>query len=187
MSRAMTHRETAVEATRTFAFHHETEVTLHTSAQAAFDFLDDFRKLSAHMERPSAMMLGSRMEISTDDGGGRAVGSRVRMTGRVLGMRLSLEEVVIEREPPTRKAWDIVQARLVVIGPYRLGFELTPRNGHCDLRVFIDYDWPKGTFARCLAAVLAKGYARWCTERMAKDAAGHFATTGPSGATGARR
>ena len=171
---------------RAFPFHHETEVTLHTSAQAAFDFLDDFRKLSAHMERPSAMMLGSRMEISTDDGGGRTVGSRVRMSGRVLGIRLSLEEVVVEREPPTRKAWDTLQARLVVIGPYRLGFELTPRNEKCDLRVFIDYDWPQATLARCLAAVLAKRYARWCTERMAKDAATYFATTGTSGTIGAR-
>jgi hypothetical protein len=160
-----------------FPFHHETKSTLHTSAQRAFDFLDDFSKLSAHMERPSAMMLGSRMEIATDEGGGRAVGSRVRLSGQVLGIRLSLEEVVVERQPPTRKAWDTVQARLLVIGQYRLGFELTPRNEHCDLRVFIDYDWPRGAFSRCIAALLAKRYARWCTERMANDAAEHFAMT----------
>jgi len=58
---------------KSFTFHHETHAILRTSVQAAFEHLDDFRKLSAHMERPSAMMLGSRMEIFTDDSGGRAV------------------------------------------------------------------------------------------------------------------
>lgn len=121
------------------------------------------------------MMLGSRMEISTDDGGGRAVGSRIRMSGRVLGIRLSLDEVVVEREPPRRKAWDTVEARLIVIGQYRLGFELTPHEERCELRVFIDYGWPEGALSRCIATALAKSYARWCTERMAGDAVKHFA------------
>lgn len=158
-----------------FAFHHVTETTLPASVQAAFDYLDDFRKLSAHMERPSAMMLGSQMQISTDEGGGRVVGSRVRMSGKVMGIPLSLEEVVTDREPPTRKAWETVDARLFVIGQYRLGFELEPRAGACELRVFIDYDWPPGTLARRAAALFAKSYARWCTERMAGDATKHFA------------
>ena len=142
---------------------------------AAFDHLDDFKKLSAHMERPSAMMLGSQMQIVTDEGGGRAVGSRVRMNGKVMGIPLSLEEVVTERDPPRRKAWETVDARLVVIGQYRLGFELEPRAGICELRVFIDYDWPPGAMARCAAALFAKSYARWCTDRMAGDAEKHFA------------
>jgi len=161
---------------RLFPFHHETKVTLQTPAERAFEFLDDFRKLSAHMERRSAMMLGSQMRIVTDDGGGRAVGSRVRMSGKAIGIPLSLEEVVTERHPPYRKAWETVDARLLVIGQYRLGFELEPRAGACELRVFIDYDRPTGAIARCASALLfAKIYARWCTERMARDAEKHFA------------
>jgi hypothetical protein len=163
-----------VRAASDFSFHHVTDTTLAVSAQVAFEYLDDFRKLSAHMEQPSAMMLGSRMEISTDVGGGRAVGSHVRMYGRMLGVRLSLEEVVVEREPPRRKAWDTVEARLIVIGHYRLGFELEPRGDKCSLRVFIDYDWPRGAIARLTAALFAKTYAHWCTERMAADARKHF-------------
>ena len=159
---------------RGFSFHHEARGTLRTTVQAAFEFLDDFRKLSAHMEQPSAMMLGSRMQIVTDEGGGRAVGSRVRMSGKIMGIPLSLEEVVTEREPPTRKAWETVDARLVVIGQYRLGFQLEPRAHACDLRVFIDYDWPKGSL-RLPAALFAKSYARWCTRRMVTDATTHFA------------
>lgn len=159
---------------RLFRFHHEAHAELRTSVQAAFEHLDDFRKLSAHMERPSAMMLGSRMQIFTDGGGGRAVGSRVRMAGKVMGISLSLEEVVVERDPPLRKAWETVDARLLVIGPYRLGFALEPRGGACGLRVFIDYDWPRSPLARLAARLLAKSYARWCTQRMIDDAAQHF-------------
>jgi hypothetical protein len=150
-----------VRTANDFAFRHVTDTMLAASAQAAFEYLDDFRKLSAHMEQPSAMMLGSRMEISTDVGGGRAVGSHVRMRGRMLGVQLSLEEVVVERDPPRRKAWDTVEARLIVIGQYRLGFELEPR----------------GALARLPAALCAKIYARWCTVRMAADARRHFEST----------
>lgn len=161
--------------TRAFSFHHETRTTLRTTVHAAFEHLDDFKKLSGHMEQPSAMMLGSQMQIVTYEGGGRAVGSRVRMSGKVMGIPLSLEEVVTQRDQPHRKAWETVDARLLVIGQYRLGFELEPRAGACELRVFIDYDWPTGAIARCAAALFAKSYARWCTERMADDAEKHFA------------
>jgi len=159
---------------RRFTFHHETHAELRTSVQVAFEYLDDFRKLSAHMEQPSAMMLGSRMQIFLDDGGGRAVGSRVSMTGSIMGLSLSLQEVVVERNPPLRKAWETENARLLVIGQYRLGFDLEPRDGACGLRVFIDYDWPRGPLPRLAARMLAKSYARWCTQRMLDDAAQHF-------------
>jgi hypothetical protein len=92
--------------------------------RTAFEYLDDFKKLSAHMEEPSAMMMGARMEVSTHEGGGHAVGSHVRMSGKVMGISLSLEEIVVEREPPTRKAWETVDARLLVIGQYRRRFTL---------------------------------------------------------------
>jgi hypothetical protein len=148
---------------------------LDVPIHAAFEYLDDFKKLSAHMERPSAMMLGSHMSIVTDEADGRAVGSRVTMRGTVLGLPLSLEEVVVERQPPHRKAWQTVNTRLLIIGDYRLGFELEPRSAGCELRVFVDYDWPRGAIARCAAALLAKAYARWCVQQMAGDASEHFA------------
>jgi hypothetical protein len=159
---------------KSFTFHHEAHAILLTSVQAAFEHLDDFRKLSAHMDRPSAMMLGSRMEIFTGDSGGRAVGSRVRMSGKVMGMPLSLEEVVVQREPPLRKAWETIDAHLLVIDQYRLGFELEPRGEACHLRVCIDYDWPRRALGRLAAALFARSYARWCTQQMVDDAAKQF-------------
>jgi hypothetical protein len=163
-----------VIAASAFALHYETTVTLNAQPEAAFGYLDDFRKLSAHMEKSSGMMMGSRMEITTDAFDGRAVGSRVHMRGKLLGMTLSLEEVVTEREPPLKKAWHTVDANLLVIGRYQLGFALSQSGDRSVLRVFIDYDLPSKGLARWLGKLFARTYARWCAVRMAKDAAAHF-------------
>jgi len=164
-------------ATRTDAklpLHGESHALLDATVEQAFAYLDDFKALSAHMEKRSATMMGSRMRIATDASGGRAIGSKVRMEGRVLGMRLSLEEVVTERVPPFRKAWETVDARLLVIGDYRLGFEVTPQGGSSALRVFIDYDLPAGWPGRWLGRLFGGRYALSCTRKMAGDAARHF-------------
>lgn len=157
-----------------YRLHHETTAKLNAPIEVAFAYLDDFRKLSAHMERPSAMMMGSAMAIETDEHGGRAVGSKVRMRGRMLGMPLQLDEVVTEREPPVRKAWETVEARLLVIGQYRLGFALQPDGNTSKLRVFIDYCLPRGVLGRWLGTLFGAMYARWCTRRMASDAIKRF-------------
>ena len=164
--------------TRRFPFHYESRAALSAPIDDVFAFLDDFRKLSAHMERSSGMMLGSKMAISTDREEGRAVGSHVAMRGTVIGIPLALEEVVVQREPPRRKVWETIAANLLVIGDYRLGFELESAGSTCAVRVFIDYDLPAGTLTRWLGKLFAKAYARWCTQQMARDAARRFAPTG---------
>jgi hypothetical protein len=160
--------------TSAYPLHHESVAELNASPEAAFAYLDDFAKLSAHMEKSSAMMMGSKMTITTDTLGGRAVGSKVRMDGRMFGMTLFLEEVVTERQPPLSKAWQTIDLKLLVIGHYRLGFALSPSGQGALLRVFIDYDLPQQRLARWLGKLFARVYARWCTEHMANDAAAHF-------------
>ena len=161
-----------------FPLHHESCVALNASIETAFAYLDDFGKLSAHMEKPSGMMMGSRMTIETDERGGRAVGSRVRMVGKMMGIRLSLVEIVTERNAPLAKTWQTVDANLVVIAQYQLGFELIPTGTTCLARVFIDYALPEKAPARWLGGMFARMYARWCTGRMAADAQQYFATQG---------
>lgn len=157
-----------------FPLHYETHAQLDASIEAAFSHLDRFEALSAHMEKRSAMTLGSSMRITTDDLGGRAVGSMVRMHGRMLGIPLSLEEVVTQRQPPRAKAWETRSVRLLVMGQYRLGFQLEPADRGSVLRVFIDYEEPSWRLAQSLGRALARMYARWCTRRMAGDAVRHF-------------
>ena len=115
------------------------------------------------------------MSIDIDAGRGQRIGSHIRMAGRVLGIPLSLDEVVVEREPSFRKAWETIgEPRLLVIGPYRMGFTVQPDASGSRLEVFIDYDLPKGPLSRRLGRLFGRFYARWCIRRMVDDAVTHF-------------
>jgi hypothetical protein len=157
-----------------FPLHYEISVRLDVTPATAFAYLDDFRRLSAHMEKASAMMLGSRMRITCDEGEGRAIGSNIHMEGRLFGIAISLDEVVTRRHPPWEKAWKTVRTKLVVIGRYVLGFQLSSDGAGSGLRVHIDYELPDGGSARWLAKWLGEAYARWCVRRMTRDAVRHF-------------
>jgi hypothetical protein len=154
-----------------YSRHEEYTGLVGATAELAFEHLDDQRRLSAHMSKPSWKMGWGRMELRLDGGAGQAIGSRIVLDGRVLGMRLYLEEVVIEREPPRRKRWETIgEPRLLVIGQYRMGFDLTPQGTITKLRVAIDYDLPSRGLERMLGRLFGRGYARWCTKKMVVDA-----------------
>jgi len=111
------------------------------------------------------------MAIALDEGRGQRVGSRMRLTGRVLGIVRAVEEMVIERTPPHRKVWETTgPPQLCVMGQYRMGFEVTPQGQALRLRVFIDYALPERAPARWLGQLFGKYYARWCTQQMVDDA-----------------
>ena len=154
-----------------FRFHREATADIAASSQAVFAFLDDPKRLAAHMEKPSLMMAGAIMKIETDNRRGQAVRSQIRLNGRVLGIPLSVEETVIEYDPPLRKTWETCsEPKLLVMGRYRMGFELTEQVGKTLLRVWIDYDFPSGVWARWLGKMVGNVYADWCVTRMVKDA-----------------
>ena len=158
-------------------YHDESRAVLPIAASVLFAYLDDHARLAAHMSKSSWRMGGGRMSIELDEAGGHRVGSRIRMAGRVLGISLALEEAVTEYEVPHRKVWETIgQPRLLVVGGYRMGFEISPQPHGSQLRVFIDYDLPRATPVRGLTALLARYYARWCTSQMVTDAVKHFST-----------
>jgi hypothetical protein len=155
--------------------HHRSEVDVHAEAQVLFAHLDDHRRLAGHMEKPSLMMAGATMRVKTDALKGQAVGSVIRITGRVIGVNLAVDEVVAERVPPLSKIWETRgEPRLLVIGAYRMGFTIAAQAKRSRLVVFIDYALPPRGLARLLALVFGAAYAAWCTRRMANDAVAAF-------------
>jgi hypothetical protein len=154
-------------------FHAETCARIAAPAAAVFAHVDDHARLSSHMEKPSWWMGGGRMRLELDEGLGQRVGSHIRMSGRAFGVALALDEVVTQRRPPYRKVWQTVGTpRLIVIADYRMGLEIADAPSGSTLRVFIDYALPQHWFP--FRTFLARLYARWCTRRMARDAAVHF-------------
>ena len=113
------------------------------------------------------------MEISMDEGGGRKVGSHIYLNGRAFGMKMSLDEVVVRSEPPRLKVWETVgDPKLVVIGRYRMAFEIRAQNELSVLRVSIDYDLPPTNV--WLGRLFGGLYAGWCVRRMLKDTRDRF-------------
>lgn len=141
------------------------------SVASVFAVVDDHNRLAGHMEKPSLMMAGARMRIETDPRRGQAVGSEIRIFGRVLGVPIWVTEKVIDYAPPLRKVWlTAVEPRLLVIGRYRMGVELAPLAQAVQLRVWIEYDLPTGWFTRLLGKLFGGVYAQWCVDQMLRDA-----------------
>jgi hypothetical protein len=161
--------------TRSLPLHAEGSVLVPAPAGRVFDYLDDPLALAAHMSEPSAMMMGSRMATEVDARGGREVGSKIIMHGRMMGLELSLEEVVIERLPPYKKSWETIGSpKLVVIAQYRMGFEVAPAGNAALVRVFVDYSLPPNGPGLWLGRLFGGTYARWCVQSMGRDAVRHF-------------
>lgn len=154
--------------------HYEMNVVVRAAPAELFEHLDDPLRLSAHMG-PSWRMGGGRMTTAVDQYGGRQVGSRIRMSGQILGLHLSLEEVVTERRPPHRKLWRTIgRPRLLVMDSYEMGYEIVPNAADSLLRVFIDCTLPARVLGRWLGYMLGSFYARWCLRRIVEDAARRF-------------
>jgi hypothetical protein len=159
----------------TYTHSAQTDIEVAASTGVLFDYLDDPARLGSHMQKPSMMMLGGRMIYWFDEAQGRAVGSVIKMEGRILGAGLSVEEVVVERQPPRRKVWETRGwPNLLVIGAYRMGFEIAPSGKSSRLLVFIDYNYPSSAAGKIVGAIFGPIYARWCINRMAKDVISAF-------------
>ena len=102
---------------------------------------------------------------------GRVVGSHIRLRGKVLGIHLFLDEVVTQHEPPYRKTWQTVgTAKLLVVGHYRMGLEITAETYGSRLRVFIDYELPTALSTRWFGYLFGGVYAKWCVRQMLQSA-----------------
>ncbi|MBB6182397.1 polyketide cyclase [Pseudorhizobium flavum] len=156
-------------------------VALSALAERVFELLDNPAFLGAHMEEPSVMMLGASMKYDLDEAEGRAVGSVIRMRGSILGLALSVEEVVTERHPPLSKTWETRgTVRLLVIGSYRMGFRISPARSVCSLNVRIEYNLPTHLPDRLLGRLLGGFYANWCVTKMTAGAIAHFRSVQPT-------
>ena len=139
----------------------ESEAFVHASVDRVFAHIDDHSRLSSHMSKGSWKMGGGQMNMELDEGRGQEIGSRIRLAGRVFGVELSVDEIVTEHSPPYRKVWETTGApNLLVIGHYRMGFELLPQRNGSMLRVFIEYALPERVPARWLGRLFGLYYAR---------------------------
>ena len=163
-----------------FDRHYEDAADLLAEPSDVFAYIDDHVQFSSHMNESSWMMGGGQMSTRVDDGKGRVVGSHIFMNGRVLGLRLELDEIVTVHEPPRAKAWQTVgQPMLLVIGQYRMGVNIEPTSNGSHFTVFIDYAFPGGIWTYWLGRLFGGMYARWCVKQMLNGVVRHFVPPKP--------
>lgn len=154
-----------------YSHHEQYDGKVGASLDRLFEMLDDQTRLSAHMTKRSWKMGWGKMEILLDEQRGKAVGSHIVLRGRIFGIGIYLDEVVTRRDPPLAKQWKTVgQPRLLVIGPYQMGFAIAPNLTGATLTVAIDYDLPQKGIFRILGLLFGRPYAKWCTRKMVQDA-----------------
>ncbi|MCL4366430.1 SRPBCC family protein [Patescibacteria group bacterium] len=156
--------------------HYEDNTLVPASPEKVFSYADDHSNFSAHMSKSSWMMAGGHMEVTTDEGHGQKVDSHIRLSGKVIGISLFLDEVVTQHDSPYRKTWQTVgDINLLVIGHYKMGFEIKPEDSNSRFQVFIDYELPKSFPTRWLGYLFGGMYAKWCVNQMIKGVSEHFA------------
>ncbi len=155
--------------------HYERSQVVDAPMKAVFDFVDDHEQFSAHMGKSSWMMGGGHMTVDMDERRGQSVGSHIRMAGSMMGVEISLDEVVTVHDRPSRKEWETVGSpHLIVIGSYRMGVHLAPADRGTLVRVFIDYDLPSGSVTHELGRLFGGVYAKWCVDQMLEGTAQRF-------------
>lgn len=153
--------------------HYEESVVISASPKLVFEYTDDHKLFSSHMNKPSLMMGGGLMKTTTDNDNFQKVGSHLQMGGKILGINLFLDEEVTRREPPSLKTWATVGVpRLLVVGNYGMGIEIKPEGSGSNLKVYIDYDLPSKN--RWLGELFGKTYAVWCVQQMINGASDYF-------------
>jgi hypothetical protein len=157
-----------------FYGHCETVESVQASPTALFAHLDRHDRASGKMKR--SWLPGTWMHIDVDERIGGSIGTHMRITGRVLGVPVSAEEVVTLHEPPFRKTWTTVgDVRLLIVGSYRMGFSIEPHGSSSRLRVFMDYRLPEQVAWRLIGILLCGTFARWYTGGLILDATTAFA------------
>lgn len=160
---------------REYSRHFEKSVAINADQNDVFAYADNPTNFSSHMNQSSVMMAGSTMETEIDKGEGKEIGSHIKMKGKVLGVPLSLDEVIIERNPPDNKAWETVgDINLLVIDHYKLGFDIKPSNSQSAMTVYINYNLPQSKKTQWIGRLFGGMYAKWCVTQMVNGVSNHF-------------
>jgi hypothetical protein len=73
------------------------------------------------------MLGGGRMTVDLDEAKGRAVGSHIRLSGRVFGASVYLDEVVTRRDPGSASQQGMGDRRRAQVARHRRVLDPAPR------------------------------------------------------------
>jgi uncharacterized membrane protein len=143
-------------------------VTIDAPADAVFGFLDDHRKLAAHMARRSWRLGFGRLTLDMRVGADRT--PVLAWRGRIFALPVEVDERVVERRAPTSKRWRTIGTpRMWVLAHYAVAFTVEPRPWGSRVHLEIEYCLPPAGLPWLLGRLLGTTYARWCLDQMGDE------------------
>lgn len=163
--------------TKHYEKHYEESIFIPAPVQAVFDYADNHANYYSHVIK-FARIAGGRMDLQMDERNGQSVGSHIRLSGKVLGKSLSLEEVVTRREPPHTKTWETVGIpNFLIVGQYQYNVQIEPQANGSRLSVSFDFSPPQAS--GWLRLWFSRVYSRLCAREMVKVARDYFYAASP--------
>lgn len=152
--------------------HYEESIFIPAPARNVFDYVDDHSRYYSHVIK-FARLLGGHMDLQMDESHGQSVGSHIRLSGKVFGRSLSLEEVITKREVPYIKTWETVGTpKFLIVGKYQYTVRVESKDHGSFLNISFDFSPPKksGWFRLFLSNI----YSKMCAGEMVKMTRNYF-------------
>jgi hypothetical protein len=148
----------------------------NASAEDVFKNLDDLGVTGTHMTNSSAMMMGSKLELTylTSHHIGR--GSKYRWTGKMMGIPMDFTVVVTKWIMDKEKIWETVgDSKLIIYSWYRMMLKIEPVSNGTRATLSIGYRRPQSFILKIISLLFADLYCIWCLKKMLGDATRHLA------------
>ena len=141
-----------------------------------FDFMDDYSKTGMHMTESSTMMMGSKLKLEQLSPNAIGVGATYRWFGKMMGMTIDFTQTVSQWVQGVEKEWKTNgDAKIIIMGWYRMYWKLKPVDGGTLATIGIDYTAPPQWYFKVLSFFFGGVYSRWCLNSMLRDTKKAFA------------
>lgn len=160
----------------TYKNHFIESTIIQAPPEEVFKYIDDHEKYYSHVMSFSKI-LGGNMNLEMDEQRGQAVGSRIRLAGKVFGKSLELEEVITKRQPPNTKVWETIGTpQFLIVGQYMYSVQIEPHNEGSTLTITFDSNPPLGS--SLIRRLFSDFYSKQCAREMVKFVRTQFKNKG---------
>lgn len=150
-------------------------ILINSTPDKVFAYMDNLGNTGMHMMESSSMMMGSKLHLEQLSQNATGLGSKYHWFGKMMGIKMDFTVVVTKWIAAKEKVWETAgEARMIILGWYRMRLMLSPEEGGTNTELSIDYTKPTNIFLKFIAWILAPTYARWCVNSMLSDSKKHL-------------
>jgi hypothetical protein len=152
-------------------------VTIHSTPEEVFAYMDNLGNTGMHMMESSMMMMGSKLHLEQISKNATGLGATFRWYGKVMGFKMDFTVVVTTWIENVEKVWETVgDAKMIILGWYQMRLILAPAADGTNAELSIEYTKPSQLLYRIISFFLSGWYANWCLSNMLNDTKKHFET-----------